>query len=469
MPFLTQGKTNWKYILIVVILAFIVGGGILGWKYLRLPKEEKIVPQEKAAVPVGTSMKLATIGEGFEVDISLDIKFSPDKNRVAYKAKKDGKWFMIVNDRISEAYDYVGSFDFSPDSKQLAYAAKKDGKWFLVVNGQKDKNYYDGVSLITFSPDSKKLVYVAKKGTKEFVVINGKEGKEYDDIFWDPTFSLDSKQLAYGARKGKKMFIVVNNQEGKPYDRVRYIIFGPDSKKLAYIADKEGKELVVTNGKESKAYESVENLTFSPDSKRLAYVTRKEEKEGMNPWLREYVVVVNDQEGKVYNAIENLVFSPDSEKLAYVAGYLEENEILVKKFFVVVDGREGKIYSKIVLFGPTVEKPLFSPDSKQLVFVAWDEYETPDGFHETRRFIVIDGKEEEVSYTIDSSTLTFSPDSKKLAYVASQREKSFVVVTGQKGKEYDKIWGISFSSDGKYIIYGAKIGNELWRIVDKIE
>jgi len=29
MPFLTQGKTNWKYILIVVILAVIIGGGTL--------------------------------------------------------------------------------------------------------------------------------------------------------------------------------------------------------------------------------------------------------------------------------------------------------------------------------------------------------------------------------------------------------------------------------------------------------
>jgi len=38
MPFLTQGKTNWKYILIVLILAIIVGGGILS--YLRYFKRE---------------------------------------------------------------------------------------------------------------------------------------------------------------------------------------------------------------------------------------------------------------------------------------------------------------------------------------------------------------------------------------------------------------------------------------------
>jgi hypothetical protein len=38
MPFLTQGKTNWKYILIVLIFATIVGGGILS--YLRYFKRE---------------------------------------------------------------------------------------------------------------------------------------------------------------------------------------------------------------------------------------------------------------------------------------------------------------------------------------------------------------------------------------------------------------------------------------------
>jgi len=40
MSFLTQGKTNWKYILIILILAIIVGGGILG--YLKYFEKEMI-------------------------------------------------------------------------------------------------------------------------------------------------------------------------------------------------------------------------------------------------------------------------------------------------------------------------------------------------------------------------------------------------------------------------------------------
>jgi hypothetical protein len=54
MPFLTKGKTNWKYILIMAILALIVGGGILCYlrnfnkeilsltKFPELKKSEKV-------------------------------------------------------------------------------------------------------------------------------------------------------------------------------------------------------------------------------------------------------------------------------------------------------------------------------------------------------------------------------------------------------------------------------------------
>jgi len=47
MPFITQGKTNIKYILIVVILAAIAGGGILAYSYWWVPKHETAVPEVK--------------------------------------------------------------------------------------------------------------------------------------------------------------------------------------------------------------------------------------------------------------------------------------------------------------------------------------------------------------------------------------------------------------------------------------
>jgi len=46
MAFITQGKTNIKYILIVIILATIVGGGILIYQFWLVSKEEAFPPIE---------------------------------------------------------------------------------------------------------------------------------------------------------------------------------------------------------------------------------------------------------------------------------------------------------------------------------------------------------------------------------------------------------------------------------------
>jgi hypothetical protein len=47
MPFITQGKTNWKYILIVVILVAVVGVGVQVYQYFWLPEQEIKSPEIK--------------------------------------------------------------------------------------------------------------------------------------------------------------------------------------------------------------------------------------------------------------------------------------------------------------------------------------------------------------------------------------------------------------------------------------
>jgi len=42
MPFIIQGKTNWKFLLIVIILAIGLCGGVLGWQWSEFKKEMKI-------------------------------------------------------------------------------------------------------------------------------------------------------------------------------------------------------------------------------------------------------------------------------------------------------------------------------------------------------------------------------------------------------------------------------------------
>jgi len=45
MPFITQGKTNWKFLLIIIILAVIVGGLAIFWQYYWMPVEQSNTPK----------------------------------------------------------------------------------------------------------------------------------------------------------------------------------------------------------------------------------------------------------------------------------------------------------------------------------------------------------------------------------------------------------------------------------------
>jgi len=45
-----KSKTNWKYLLVVIILAFIIGGGILGYQYWWLPQKEIELPEIKKEI-----------------------------------------------------------------------------------------------------------------------------------------------------------------------------------------------------------------------------------------------------------------------------------------------------------------------------------------------------------------------------------------------------------------------------------
>ncbi|HDZ54630.1 MAG TPA: hypothetical protein ENI19_03250 [Candidatus Nealsonbacteria bacterium] len=53
MPFIAQGKINLKYVLTIVILAVIIGGGILAYQSWLVPREEVETPEVKPPEGVG--------------------------------------------------------------------------------------------------------------------------------------------------------------------------------------------------------------------------------------------------------------------------------------------------------------------------------------------------------------------------------------------------------------------------------
>lgn len=187
----------------------------------------------------------------------------------------------------------------------------------------------------------------------------------------------------------------------------------------------------------------------SPDNQRIAYI----EFEGSTGGR----VVVNGVPGKLYDSFSGIgcVFSPNGQRLAYAAG------IKGRKNFLVLDGVEG-------VDGYTgIGYPTFSPDSRQLAYKAWDN-------NAKKEVIFLNGEKcgeyDRIVGTNDGKGLVFSPDGKRLGYVAVNGHKSFVVIDGKEGKYYDlTISGFVFSQDSKHVMYNARRDGKGIIVKDEIE
>jgi Tol biopolymer transport system component len=345
--------------------------------------------------------------------------------------------------------------------KHVAYVAKRGTNELAVVDGVEGKEY-DNISdhcKMLFSPDGKRFAYVAKRGNKMVVVADGKEGKEYDHIDWSPIFSPDSKRLAYIAaiedslkeQQGiwsLKDFIVEDGVEGKPYQLAEAPIFSPDSKKLAYAADLRWNRetCLVVDGIEGRQYAGVSEALFSPDSSRLAYVASKRHPD-------RDLVVIDGKEGKPYDIVSGVsvdffVFSPDGKHTAY--------RVVTPHHFVVRDDSPGKSYDSIGSF------PVFSPDSKRLAYVA---------LKGTNRMVVVDDKifddQNVFEYTHNP---VFSPDSQHLAYMSRIGTNWFAVVDGVVEKRSKNIFSEPvFSPDSKRLIYLKRHGEKSVPVFGELE
>lgn len=89
----------------------------------------------------------------------------------AYAARRGNAWFIVVNGVEGPGFDRVISPEFSPNGKYLVYRARKDGKRFVVVAKRSGKIIrqhpaYEQVFEVTFTADGKSLAYGVKDGAR---------------------------------------------------------------------------------------------------------------------------------------------------------------------------------------------------------------------------------------------------------------------------------------------------------------
>lgn len=210
-----------------------------------------------------------------EFDEIKEITYSPDGTQIAHKAKDGDKWLVVIDGQEHKRWKWVGGLKFSPDGKRFAYVVEKADKWFMVVDGQQSNQQYSSVEMVQFSPDGSRMAYSVSDGQKQFQIIDGQESKRYDEVT-DAIFSPDNKHFAYAAKTADKWFIIIDGQEEKSYDLVFSYRFSPDSRRLAYVAEEADKRFVVHDGQECKQlYDDIWPVMFdTPDY--LHYLALKE-------------------------------------------------------------------------------------------------------------------------------------------------------------------------------------------------
>jgi Tol biopolymer transport system component len=185
-------------------------------------------------------------------------------------------------------------------------------------------------------------------------------------------------------------------------------------------------------------------LVASPDSRRVAYAVRR--------GCQWFVVADGKRAEKEYD----LPIPFDLPMPFADLGPQKQEELLS-----VLDNNfdaQQEFVAKI--FG----RPLFSPDSRRLAYVAHrtvpQQIFSPPFRSPVKQFLVLDGNEGEPFDRIVQGSVVFSPDSSRAAYAAERQGKFLIVVDGKEGQLFDDIYNPVFSPDSRHAAYvGGQVGS----------
>lgn len=128
-----------------------------------------------ALIAVGNQVHYQTFFEGSKKENSYDeadgLTYSRDGRQHAYAARRGDSWFVVINGTEGAGFDRVISPKFSPNGKYLVYRARKEGKRFVVVANRSGKTIrqhpsYEQVFDVMFTAGGKSIAYGVKDGNK---------------------------------------------------------------------------------------------------------------------------------------------------------------------------------------------------------------------------------------------------------------------------------------------------------------
>jgi hypothetical protein len=365
----------------------------------------------------------------------LSVGFSPAKAAAGERLEQREASLLTLPEGLSAEQVAV-----SPSGQRFAFASQgSDGRLSAVVDGKSGKPY-DWIirGQIYFTPDSRHTVYQVRRDDRVMTVIDSQESSAYESCD-PPVFSPSGGQVAFVARKAGRYLAVANGKEvGKAYSNAHLGAISPAGR-VAYMAAVADKQCVVVDGAEGDLYEQVRDIRLSPDGRRIAFRAFSRDK---------WAVVVDGIEQMRCEAVDAPVFSDDGRHVGYLAGPKDVR-------ILVIDGKE------VPMPGRPLAGPVFSPDGVQCACAIAKPND--------RAAVVVDGAEGQSYQAI--STIRFSPDGRRLAYVARRGGRSIVVLDGQEFGPYERLIpdSLAFSPDGGHLAWIAGRGEQQMIVVDGVE
>jgi hypothetical protein len=438
--------------------------------------------------PSGAHVVVVTNGpDGYH--IFLDAARSPsyrtiDLGKIAFVAEKlvyaaqtnDGKWHVVVNDKVGPPHDGVLGLLVNDDDSHYAYIAgdggSDGGHQSVVLDGIQGTSYRGTIQNMTIASNGRVGYEAVVGGTPgapngsndlyvdghdigpvalPFAVLDPSEKTNGSQAY--VLFSPDGKRFAYTKRIAGGVAAVVDGKAGHPYDSIGVFQFSPDSKHEFYVGSRNG-QFVVSDGQEMQAEGTVKYFVFSQTGGHLAYLA-------YGPTTGFHMVVDGKASPRFQEYVaHSMTFSEDGKHYAYAfhANFSQAQ--------IVRDGVATNAAGPVPFNTRTrseVEFPplLFSGDGTRLVWM-WP-ISGGAGYA-----LGIDGQE--IVHGLGNYEFPeFSPDSKRFATMIWTGKNYALSVDGKTGPTYDDFLEVNpnvarFLDSHTFRYLGVK-GGMVYRVV----
>jgi hypothetical protein len=369
---------------------------------------------------------------------------------VAYVAHDKKGDFLVSGSRQSEHLPTIEDPEFSPSGNLLiAYCERDKSNIAFMVDFAVGDFYENDLGpdcvIPHFSPDGHSATYKLVKNGNAAPALNGKPVAWYDDVV-RPTFNPVTGQLCYLAKTNGNWFLVQGADRTALTNAPQLLMFDGRHRVILYGVG--GQTVVDEDGADSRRYDLASRFNFSPLGGALAYVG--------NRGGQDYIVFHQIEKGPFDN-VWFLSISPEGNNLAYSA-------VRQGKPVVGIGTHEFPVDSNATALTP-------APDAEHVAYMAvvGDKLKLFINERAVAEFSVNDPA------PMDRFNMSFNSDGHLLAFPLIGKGKEWAAVADLdhnviiKSPAYDYVRKISFSSDGKNVLFGALKGKTFLKVSMQIK